>query len=394
MNRYYHYELLPWVKEHADKLNKGYLSANPHAIDYIIDNGIKIDWYFFCSRIWYYSLEELSIYQNHEEWNRRYVKHILSNGSYSFSNCYLKFINNQTCIKILLEKLNTSSTQFFQLLTNKDDLVVKYIIKKIKNADCFGNTKYFNNEKFWNSLCENENDLIVDLLLNEYPDKINYKYLSSNTNPRVIDLLRNNKDKISYHILSCNISAIDLLLENPEQIVFCHFFFNQNINIKKVIKNINILTLLSTNSTVAAYQFIAEELLKHIDFVNLSMLSFNQSPLIVEYLKNNPEKINWRAFSINPSAIGILSENINKIDWNNLSPNKSIFQLKYDYPLIRTVNDHIFRSLTKVFYHPKRLNTIFHTDESSENDESEILFDKCSVMDIIKYEKLTKLKNE
>jgi hypothetical protein len=50
----------------------------------------------------------------------------------------------------------------------------------------------------------------------------------------------------------------------------------------------------------------------------------------IDFLRENPDKINWSGFSRNPSeyAIKLLESNQDKIDWSELSFNPSIFQYK------------------------------------------------------------------
>ena len=54
-------------------------------------------------------------------------------------------------------------------------------------------------------------------------------------------------------------------------------------------------------------------------------ISANPSPIAIQMLRENPNKINWYELSRNrsPKAIQLLRENPNKIDWSNLSQNYS-----------------------------------------------------------------------
>jgi hypothetical protein len=95
-------------------------------------------------------------------------------------------------------------------------------------------------------------------------------------NPRAIDLLKKNPDKIYWGYLSGNPAAIDLLLANPDKI-------------------------------------------------DWELLSGN--PAAIDLLRANPNKIDWELLSGNPAAIDLLRANPNKISWDMLSANPSIFVL-------------------------------------------------------------------
>jgi len=61
-----------------------------------------------------------------------------------------------------------------------------------------------------------------------------------------------------------------------------------------------------------------------IDWIKFSL---NPSPIAIEFLKVNLDKINWYNLSQNPSAIEILMANPDKINWNILSRNPSAMNL-------------------------------------------------------------------
>ena len=104
--------------------------------------------------------------------------------------------------------------------------------------------------------------------------------LSANKNPRAIDLLRANPERINWFELSANPNpeAIELLLENQDKIEW-------------------------------------------------RMLSQNTNPAAIELLRENPEQMYdwWHFLSANPAAMDLLLENQDKIDWTYLSLNPAIF---------------------------------------------------------------------
>jgi hypothetical protein len=66
---------------------------------------------------------------------------------------------------------------------------------------------------------------------------------------------------------------------------------------------------------------------KNIDKLDMSIIS--RQPEAILYLKENPDKIDWDAFSENsdPDAIELIENNLNKVNWKNLSRNKGAYKL-------------------------------------------------------------------
>lgn len=159
-------------------------------------------------------------------------------------------------------------------------------------------------------------------LLKENPEKIDWEELSYNTNPYAIDLLRkraieennmnadvykNLTNKINWHMLSKNPSAVDLLVENIKDIDWMALSANPNA-----------IDLLKANK-------------KNIDW---SMLSSNPNPNAIEILRENTGLIDWYMLSQNPNAIELLKANPKKIYWGVLSGNEKAFDLlkdRYEY---------------------------------------------------------------
>lgn len=115
-------------------------------------------------------------------------------------------------------------------------------------------------------------------------------------------MLETNIDKIDWHMLSFNNSAIHLLEQNPQNIEW-------------------------------------------------SALSANNAAL--HLLEANKEKIVWAYLARNESAIHLLQENMDKIEWDWLSYNPSIFQ--YDYEMMRERCMLFKEDLMKERFHPRNL---------------------------------------
>lgn len=222
-------------------------------------------------------------------------------------------------------------------------------------------------------LCANPVPEAIDLV-SQYPEKIDYYYLSDNSNPKAISLLRNNPHRISWRELNRNTcdDAIEILLQypekidyydlsgnscslatsilqkNPENIVWSTLSRNSsdyavsmllahphNIDWNWICHNTNprVLELIEKNidriQRWRLYQnpIASQQVLQIINNNNIvdqcqsESLCTNTSPEIIEYLQNNPQYIDWSSLSGNPSAIKILENNVKNIDWFGLCKN-------------------------------------------------------------------------
>jgi hypothetical protein len=220
------------------------------------------------------------------------------------------------------------------------------------------------NELAWNSLSRNPNPKAIELL-KENMDKIYWDLLSAN--PAAIELLREKiedekdideddlidlerEDKISWRFLSANPNAIKLLEENYENIDWKTLSANpnaielleenyENIDWKMLSENPNAIKLLKANPKKINWRSLsanknpeAIELLKlHEDQIDWGYISANPNTKAIELLKSNPKKIDWGALSknMNPAAIELLKEqeNEDKINWVYLSENPNAVDL-------------------------------------------------------------------
>ena len=86
---------------------------------------------------------------------------------------------------------------------------------------------------------------------------------------------------------------------------------------------------------------------------NLYLYLLSENPNAIEYLKENPDKIDWDYLSSNPNAIELLEKNKDKIDWYLLSKNPSIFT--YDYYKIKEDFKDLGEEIIQKSLHPKRM---------------------------------------
>jgi hypothetical protein len=73
-------------------------------------------------------------------------------------------------------------------------------------------------------------------------------------------------------------------------------------------------------------------LAKWIDKNKLDKKLLSTNINAIDFLKENPEFINFTSLSKNPKAINILIENIDKINWYSLSENEAAIDILIQYP--------------------------------------------------------------
>ena len=95
----------------------------------------------------------------------------------------------------------------------------------------------------WFNLSENPNGFEI---LKDYPEKIDFFYLCSNTSSEAIRLLRSNLDKpLNWSALSENPAAVSILEENIE-----------NIDWETLCENPNAINLLEQNKDKIDYRYL------------------------------------------------------------------------------------------------------------------------------------------
>jgi hypothetical protein len=157
---------------------------------------------------------------------------------------------------------------------------------------------------------------------------IDYYWMSSNTNPVAIELLKeeikvNPDARIKWIELSRNPKAIKILKANRDKIVWPYLCFNTNPEAMKLIE---------------------EEIKINPEHINFENLANNETPEAMKliednlFIKNSIYNTNsiysrewnrfWQALSRNSKAIKILKANSEKIDWCELCGNQSTEAIK------------------------------------------------------------------
>lgn len=136
--------------------------------------------------------------------------------------------------------------------------------------------------------------------INDKINAIDWRFICiTSTNSNMIELLKENKDKIHWNELSENEYAIDLLrdrIECEKSLSKEEYKKISKINWKKMSKNINAIELLRDRIEY-------EKKLTQKEYEDLE----------------DTDKIDWFLLSQNNNAVELLRENTDKIDWRFLS---------------------------------------------------------------------------
>jgi hypothetical protein len=151
-------------------------------------------------------------------------------------------------------------------------------------------------------------------LLKDYPEKIEWQWLSRNSSDGAIQLLKDNPKKISWGMLSTNTNAIGILKKKYEEEKELKINDIEQYKILKRDKNIIHWNFLSGNPQA-------------IDLLREKIAEENKLPKREYDRLENIEKIDWAQLSANPKAIELLQENPLKIDWYQLSANENAIEL-------------------------------------------------------------------
>jgi hypothetical protein len=147
---------------------------------------------------------------------------------------------------------------------------------------------------------ENGSEYKEYTFINDKINAIDWRFICiTSTNRNMIELLKENKDKIHWNELSENEYAIDLLrdrIECEKSLSKEEYKKISKINWKKMSKNINAIELLRDRIEY-------EKKLTQKEYEGLE----------------DTDKIDWFLLSQNNNAIELLRENTNKIDWRFLS---------------------------------------------------------------------------
>lgn len=240
-----HDGMLQYMEICGDLLDWYYLSKNSNdkAVDMIFDNLDKVDGDLLCLNT-----------------NSRVIEYLRNNLDVIGWD-YLSSNESPDAVQLLIEnKDNIDLSEFIK--ENKSPKAAEYIVK---------NLRLFRRDDL-KYLSSNPNDIVIELL-ERRTELINWKLLSSNSNDKAVDLLLSNQDKIDWCELSKNSNdrAVDLLLDNLKKDCICGIVENSNDRIFRILWgnreqiNINHLLLNKHHHTLKLVETIYNERNENFD---------------------------------------------------------------------------------------------------------------------------------
>lgn len=216
---------------------------------------------------------------------------------------------NPNALDYITDKISKNETVYWgEISENPNPDIVKLTRKDIKNRGC----------GFWNGLSTNSCSEALEIL-KENPEKISYFWLSKNTNPVAIKMLREMaklcSSQINWISLCENPGAVEILDENKDRIIWTNICRNKNSRALQLV-------------------------LDNVPLENLYWSFLSSNPNAMELLKKNPDKIDWCSFCGNPhpEAIQIIREKIKVIPekisgwYLAYNSNPEIIQILEDFP--------------------------------------------------------------
>lgn len=372
-------EAISYLHQHAPYLlDIKYLSANPEAIDYLLEYPEEIDWSQLSLN--HNALTLLKDHPDKIDWNKLSLNS--SAGQLLAKNTHLinwkNLSSNPGAIQILeqnphkinweqlsknpqaihLLEQNVDKISWYSLSENPNSvkLLDKYFrqqhicrfLYKMPNIEPFRHLvlKYYHIIRTRVNLDFFEIPLLTflipsekDLFLPKYiKTQLNLNSRFLELNPRAIHFIEEHLDRIDYFNLCKNPNAIHLI-ENKRPLDMCLLsrkpaaisILEQKkyaINWKNLSINTEASHLMEYNLDKIDWDDIASNM-GAINLIkdNLHRLSkrgwriLSKNPQALPILKENVHKIDWKSLSLNPNAIELLEKNIPKIDWIALCKN-------------------------------------------------------------------------
>lgn len=211
--------------------------------------------------------------------------------------CWYSISKNPNAMDLI--ESNPAKVRWSGLSANINDRAIKLLeanLEKINwfelssNPSAIKLLKSHPDKIYHNTLSFNPNPDVIPLLEAIPPNKINWDYISRNSNPKFIDFIESHItdciDEINWYSLSKNPYAISLLKAHIDKIEWWGLCENPNPEIFDIVVD------------------------GHIDKVNWSYLSENACA--IPFLKTHLNEVHWLQFSKLPD-IFIIKEDINTI---------------------------------------------------------------------------------
>ena len=119
--------------------------------------------------------------------------------------------------------------------------------------------------------------------------------------------------------LSMNPALINVLICNKEEI--CGDSLSRNPS------NVRLLPSTQIDWWSILDNYMSVSVMESMDEFKKDFYFDSCNPASIDFLKKNPEKIDWERLSANPAAIHLLEKNPEKIDWEELSTNPAAIHL-------------------------------------------------------------------
>ena len=289
-NMNYYVESYDYLTKKYNEINWEYLSSNIYAIELHEKNLDKVNWKNLSSNYKAISILEKNI--NKIDWYKITYNikadNIIKNNLNNIKDW--EFIGyNINCIDIIdkyfdkIDFTNIVCNEKAVYLQKYENFILQYS-GYIKTPLFEKNNKYleqnYENDYLWESFFLNKNAYII---FEKYESKINWKILLNS----------------DYFIEAMRIPNMHpFILRNYKKIGFDYLSFCTCPDTIKLLK-------------------------ENIDNIHWTLLSQNESVLVVDLLENNPDKIDFERISKNKNnnIIKILNKYLDKINWSELSAN-------------------------------------------------------------------------
>ena len=253
------------------------------------------------------------------------------------------------------------------LSNNKDDIVWAIACKNPAVVDfIIDNPRYIR----WCGLSHNTDPRVIDMIRSN-PDKVDIDWSIISTREDMIGVIEDNLDKIDWCKLSANRAAIHILERNLDKVDFDIISLNTaaidiiknnmaRVNINILCRNIAACNTLVTIADIVWEEIdldeksvgIIRELLKdpanRFILARLKWRVLSGLPCAIDIIEANLERAIWAILAINPAASHLIKKNIDKVHPNGLSMNSAVIDIllnntsKIKWILLYKHNESIF----------------------------------------------------
>ena len=287
-----------------------------------------------------------SILKNNKRDTRKHIKRILENIKYKKKDFLRIMLEN-----VIWSQLSDNKNAVRLLEENKDKIDWSTIIYNEEAIDLIEENldKILVDEELeLYDVCDNKNTVRIMEANIEKLTESEWKSLSSN--PKAINLLKKNMDKINWESMSRNPAGYELIKEKL------------NLEIINKRTHVDVLQIRLSNDMISVEQMCANEnpkVLELIDMsgeISLARLCMNRNGL--KYIKDKLDLLDdecWTKLSgnENPEVLDILKKHPEKINSEYLSWNPIIFE--YDYEWMKENRDSLNKDFIEWVYKPDNM---------------------------------------